>query len=180
LPSESANPNNPSTDTRIADKPPVPFVVKLFASGLMSGYAPFASGTFGSLLGLALYFIPGFEHWAIIIPACIVLFLLGIPASRSMEQYYGHDPSENTIDEILGMWISLLFLPKSLFVAAWAFLFFRFFDIVKPYPAQKFDASQGGFGIMMDDVIAGIYTNILIHILLLFSFFEAVQSVLSW
>jgi phosphatidylglycerophosphatase A len=84
-----------------------------------------------------------------------------------MEKRYGHDPAEVTIDEVLGMWISLLLLPKKIFIVIAAFFIFRFFDIIKPFPARKFDAMHGGLGIMMDDVIAGIYANIILQIALL-------------
>ena len=72
-----------------------------------------------------------------------------------MEKKYGHDPSVVTIDEVAGMWVSLVFLPKSIIVALTAFLAFRIFDIIKPYPARLFDEMHGGIGIMMDDVVAG-------------------------
>lgn len=142
----------------------VPFLVKAFGSGLFSGYSPFASGTIGSLVGLAIYAIPGFENPAVMILSCFLVFILGIKAAELMEQRYGHDPAEVTIDEVLGMWISLLFLPKSLVLAASAFFVFRVLDVYKPWPARKFDTVRGGFGIMMDDAIVALYTNIIIHI----------------
>ena len=151
-----------------APSPPRPEVhglVKLFASGLYSGYSPVASGTVGSAVALAIYFIPGFEQTWLMLAVILIAFFLGVKASLAMEQRYGHDPGEVTIDEMVGMWISLLFLPKDLFVAGLAFLFFRIFDIIKPYPARKFDNVRGGLGIMMDDVIAGVYTNLLMQVL---------------
>lgn len=148
------------------------FLVKIFASGLFSGYFPIASGTVGSAVGLAIYFLPGFEGPYIIMPACFAVFLLGVRASDLMEVFYGHDPAEVTIDEVLGMWLSLFLLPKSLLVAATAFLVFRVMDIVKPFPAKHFDRSSGGFGIMMDDVVAGFYANIVVHLLVALPFFK--------
>ncbi|MBM4159876.1 MAG: phosphatidylglycerophosphatase A [Ignavibacteria bacterium] len=143
----------------------VPFLTKAFGSAFFSGYSPAASGTVGTAVGLAIYFIPGFEQVFIILPACLIVFLLGIRAAGSMERAYGHDPGEVTIDEVLGMWISLLFLPKSLLIAFVAFFLFRILDIVKPFPARRFDDKKGGLGIMADDVICGIYTNIILQIL---------------
>lgn len=163
-PTESPNPDN-STPQPVLTGTPVPFPVKIFASGLYSGFSPVATGTVGSAVGLLLYFIPGFEHPYIIMPVCFLLLLLGIKAADSMEKVYGHDPAEVTIDEVLGMWISLLFLPKTLLIAAVAFVVFRIFDIIKPFPAKQFDAQRGGFGIMFDDVVAGTYTNLLLQIL---------------
>lgn len=141
------------------------FFTRAFASALFTGYAPIASGTVASALALAIYFIPGFEGPYIIMPACFIAFLAGIRSADAMEAYYGHDPSEVTIDEVVGMWLSLFLLPKSVVLAVAAFFLFRLFDIIKPYPAAKFDKLEGGFGIMMDDVIAGFYTNLVLHFL---------------
>ena len=143
------------------------FVTKLFASALFSGYSPIASGTVGSMVALAFYFIPGFESLLIISTSILIVFILGIKTANTMEQRYGHDPAEVTIDEVVGMWISLFLLPKKIFIVIAAFFVFRFFDIFKPFPARKFDNMHGGFGIMMDDVIAGIYSNIIIQLALL-------------
>lgn len=159
-PAESQNPSNGS-----AKGPSEPsFLVKAFASGLFAGYSPVASGTVGSLVGLAIYFIPGFEQPYYIMPASVIVFLAGIKASDIMELRYGHDPAEVTIDEVLGMWFSLFLLPKSVVVAATGFLIFRILDILKPFPAKKFDEAQGGFGIMMDDIVVAFYTNLILQV----------------
>jgi phosphatidylglycerophosphatase A len=178
LPSESANPNNTPDAVPPIAKPEVPFLVKAFASGLFSGYSPVASGTVGSLVALAIYFIPGFEQPLIILPVGFLAFVLGVNAAEQMERRYGHDPNEVTVDELVGMWISLLLLPKNILVAAAAFLLFRIFDIVKPFPARKFDNVTGGLGIMMDDVIAGFYTNLIMHLLTALSVFEKLNSLI--
>lgn len=166
MPSEPVNPNSAAVDTKLDSSPNVPWLVKAFASGLFSGYSPVASGTVGSLVALAFYFIPGFEQPVVMIPVGFFAFLLGVQAAHRMEARLGHDPAEVTIDEIVGMWVSLLLLPKSLPIAVSAFLIFRVFDIVKPFPARRFDNVRGGIGIMMDDVIAGVYTNLLLHLAL--------------
>ncbi len=142
------------------------FFVKLIASGFFTGYAPIASGTIGSFIALAIYFFLSYESQILLIVTTLIVFLLGIKTAGEMEKSYGHDPAEVTIDEIVGMWVSLFFLPKSILIGLFAFFLFRFFDIVKPYPARIFDNMRGGFGIMMDDVVAGIYTNIIIQIAL--------------
>ena len=146
--------------------------IKLFASGFYTGYAPAASGTLGSAIAVAFYFIPGFESPLILGFVLLLVFGLGIKASSIMEKRYGHDPAEVTIDEVVGMWITLFFLPKSILVVLAAFFVFRFFDIIKPFPARAFDAMHGGFGIMMDDVVSGIYANIMMQIVLLIPFFN--------
>jgi phosphatidylglycerophosphatase A len=155
--------NNISSST--GSEPSIP--TKFFASGIFTGYIPAASGTLGSALAAAFYFIPGFESPFIIGLVILVVFILGIKTSSIMEEYYGHDPAEVTIDEMMGMWIALFFLPKTIPVVLVTFLIFRFFDIIKLFPANKFDSKPGGFCIMMDDVVSGIYANITIHFLLL-------------
>jgi phosphatidylglycerophosphatase A len=140
---------------------------KIFASALFSGYSPVASGTIGSAVALAIYCIPGFESHVIFGIITLIVFILGIPASDAMEQWYGHDPAEVTIDEVVGMWISLFFLPKTILIALTAFVLFRFLDIIKPPLSRRFDMMHGGVGIMMDDVIAGVYANIILQFALL-------------
>jgi phosphatidylglycerophosphatase A len=141
--------------------------VKVFASALFSGYSPGASGTVGSAVALAIYCIPGFESPYIIGIITLLVCILGIPAAEVMEKWYGHDPAEVTIDEVVGMWISLFLLPKKIWVVLAAFVLFRILDIIKPPVSRRFDMMHGGVGIMMDDVIAGVYTNILLQIALL-------------
>ena len=148
------------------------FATKLFASALFSGFSPVASGTAGSAVALIFYFIPGFESPAVIGTSIFIVFIFGIKAANTMELWYGHDPAEVTIDEVVGMWISLIFLPKKILITLTAFFIFRLLDIIKPYPARRFDAMHGGFGIMMDDVIAGIYANIIIQLALQISFLK--------
>jgi phosphatidylglycerophosphatase A len=164
-PGELQNQSEETADREGFRATSIPLVTKVFASGLFSGFFPAASGTVGSAVGLALYFIPGFEAPWILLPLCVLVFLLGVKASNAMERVYGHDPPQVTIDEVLGMWISLLFLPKSLLVAGVAFVLFRILDIVKPFPARRLDTMKGGLGIMLDDIVSGAYTNLVIQLL---------------
>lgn len=139
---------------------------KIIGSGLYSGYVPIASGTFGSLVALFIYFIPGFEQPVVIIPVTILTFIYGIYISGKFEIVYGKDPSECTIDEVVGTWISLMLLPKSIGIAITAFLLWRVLDIIKPPPASQSENLKGGLGIMLDDVISGFYTMIVMHIII--------------
>ena len=166
LPTESPNLNSASEIPADGQSPKVNLVTKAFASGLFSGYSPVASGTVGSAVGLAFYCIPGFEQPSVLIPLSVLVLILGIKASDAMEKVYGHDPGEVTIDEVLGMWISLAFLPKTVLVGALAFFIFRILDIVKPFPARRFDNLHGGAGVMLDDVISAVYTNLLLQLAL--------------
>jgi phosphatidylglycerophosphatase A len=136
---------------------------KLIATALFSGYAPFAPGTVGSLLAVLIYwFLINSNLFLLLLSVCF--FILGVFTSEEFEKRYGHDPSVVVIDEVVGMWISLLFVEKGILNVFVAFLMFRVMDVLKPFPARHFDKMSGGFGIMMDDVIAGVYANILTHI----------------
>jgi len=143
----------------------VPFLPRFIATGFFSGYSPVVSGTVGSLTGLIIYAIPGIEAPVIFLVLTIAVFFIGTYASAQMEKSYGDDPSIVVVDEIVGMWISLLFLPKSIAIAAIAFFAFRFYDIVKPPPARQMEKYPGGWGIMLDDVFAGIYANVTLQII---------------
>ncbi|MDH7516249.1 MAG: phosphatidylglycerophosphatase A [Bacteroidota bacterium] len=156
----SVHPRTPRTEQA------PPFLVRFIAGGCFTGYFPFAPGTVGSALALALYcFIPGMERWQTLLPLCAASLLAGIPLASRMERSYGPDPSAVVLDEIAGMWVALLFLPKIWYISIGAFLLFRAFDVVKPPPARQFDRMRGGFGIMMDDIVAGVYANICTQLL---------------
>ena len=83
-----------------------------------------------------------------------------------MEEKHGNDPGIIVIDEFVGQWISLLFLPRILWIYVAAFMLFRIFDILKPFPANDSQKLKHGWGVMIDDVIAGIYTNLVLQLLI--------------
>lgn len=144
------------------------FFEKFLGSGFYTGYLPFITGTFGSIAGLIIYWIPGFEKAYIIIPAIIIFFGYGVFVGTKFEKLYGKDPSECTIDEVVGMWLSLLFLPKTITISIISFVIWRVLDIIKPFPARKLEGLNGGLGIMIDDVVCGIYTLIIVRIIISF------------
>ncbi|MBK7378237.1 MAG: phosphatidylglycerophosphatase A [Ignavibacteriales bacterium] len=143
------------------------FIENFLGSGFYTGYIPIASGSFASLMALLIYFIPGFENYFIHIPLILIFIFYGIFIGNKFEKKFGKDPAECTIDEVVGMWISLLFLPKSLFLSLIAFLIWRILDIVKPAPARNVEKLKGGVGIMADDIIASTYTLIIMQLLVL-------------
>jgi phosphatidylglycerophosphatase A len=140
------------------------FLEKLIGSGLYSGYSPVASGTAASMVALLIYFIPGFEQLYIIVPVSILFLLYGIPLGSKFEKIYGKDPKQCTIDEFVGMWISLIALPKTMEIAITTFFIWRVLDIIKPPPARKLEKINGGIGIMIDDVVSAIYTLLIMHV----------------
>jgi phosphatidylglycerophosphatase A len=154
------------SDTDIKSKN-IPFIHKFFATGFYSGFSPIVPGTAGSLVGLLIYLIPGVENTYTLGALSIIFFFIGVYTSSSLEKQLGEDPSIVVIDEIVGMWISLFFLPKIPVIYIGAFVLFRIFDIIKPSPARQVERYKNGWGIMLDDVFAGIYANIVIQIILL-------------
>lgn len=142
-------------------------LIRLIGSGLYAGKSPIAPGTAGTLVGLAFYLlIPGFSEW-IMLAAILLFFFIGVWAATEIEKTEGHDAGFITIDEVVGMWISLLFLPDA---GVWkiafpAFFLFRVFDIIKPFPAGRSQNLTGGWGVMVDDVFAGIYANLTLQII---------------
>ena len=144
------------------------FLEKFLGSGFFTGYIRLASGTWGSLAALIIYLIPGFENPSLMIFMISLFILIGVPIADKFEFLYGKDPKECTIDEVVGMWITLLFLPKKIWWIIIAFLIWRVMDIVKPFPARKLEDIKGGWGVMLDDIMAGIYSFISIHLIIYF------------
>ena len=140
------------------------FFEKFIGSGFYTGYFPIASGTIGSLVAIVIYLIPGFENLLIIIPAALIFMVYGIFVGTKFENQYGKDPSECTVDEVVGTWISLIALPKTIWIIVAAFFLWRILDIIKPPPARNLERLKGGLGIMIDDVISGLYTLIIMHL----------------
>ncbi len=137
-------------------------------SGFYTGNIKFASGTFGSLAGLLIYLIPGFENPTIMLLFISFFTVIGIKIGTKFETTYGKDPSEFTLDEVVGMWISLLFIPKKIWYIAIVFIIWRAMDIIKIPPAKQAEKLKGGLGIMLDDIIAAIYSLIITNFIINF------------
>ncbi len=150
---------------------PLEFLLKTIATGFGCGYAPIAPGTFGTALGFLIFWLfPYPLSWTFIV-GTITIFFVGVWASQIAEKFYGHDASYIVIDEVAGYLISVAYLPISPGRNWWiwtiaAFILFRLFDITKPGPAYKAQALPGGWGVMVDDLIAGLYTNIVLQIVI--------------
>ena len=129
------------------------------------GYLPIAPGTFGSLFAFALFVLlkPSLsEHLALI----VLIAIIGVISSHIAEILLNEkDSGHIVIDEVCGYFVSLLFLPFSMGYAVAAFFLFRVFDILKPFPIRQVEsAMKGGLGIMTDDILAGIYTNVVLQL----------------
>ena len=129
------------------------------------GFFPIAPGTIGSAAGVAIYLvcrrlgIPNFE-----LPLIIALFAAGIALTKPCEEQLGCvDPGPIVIDEVMGMLITLFMIPVGWGGLLLGFFFFRVFDVVKPFPARRLERLHGGWGVMSDDAMAAVYSNLLLR-----------------
>ena len=146
-------------------------LAEIIGTVLYVGKSPFAPGTVGSLVALVMWFI---LKPSIIDPLFLLItggiFFVGIVVSTVLiEAWNKKDPKEIVIDEWVGMWIGLYLVEHSMLWGLLAFFCFRIFDIFKPGPIGEMDKMDGGIGVMMDDVVAGILTCLLIQSLSHFS-----------
>jgi phosphatidylglycerophosphatase A len=133
-----------------------------------SGYFPFAPGTVGSAAGLVVYLLVWWTQSTVVEVGLIVaLFAAGVWAATISERYFGGiDPGPIVIDEVVGMLITLAFIPVTLPVAIAGFVLFRIFDVIKPFPAGRLEKLEGGLGVMADDAMAAIYGNVVLRVML--------------
>lgn len=137
-----------------------------------TGYFPIAPGTVGSAVGLVVY---AAMRWAqspispvVEVLLIVALFAAGTWAATAAERYFGGiDPGPIVLDEVVGMLITLAFIPVGVSGAIAGFFLFRLFDIVKPFPARRLEALHGGLGVMSDDAMAAIYANVCLRLLIL-------------
>jgi len=143
--------------------------VVFLATGLYIGNLPFAPGTFGSLLGLPLGYFLSIFKMPLALSLTLLFTLVAVWIANSAEKILKKkDPGCIVIDEIAGMIITLIGLPFSLPTAVIGFIFFRAFDILKPFPIRTLEKKiSGGAGIVIDDVIAGIFANLVLRIIFL-------------
>lgn len=132
------------------------------------GYFPIAPGTVGSAAGLIVYLLVWWAGSPIVeIGLIAAIFAAGTWAATHAERFFGGiDPGAVVIDEVVGMLITLAFVPVGWSEALAGFVLFRIFDVIKPYPANRLEKFHGGFGIMADDAMAGIYANLSLRALL--------------
>lgn len=142
--------------------------IHFLAGGLGSGAIPFAPGTWGTVVGWIFYILlmPLFEYdlqthllFALFI---VVTFIIGIYLCDKTSKNWGvHDHGAIVWDEMVGIWLTFLALPFNWYLAIAGFILFRFFDIIKPWPIKWLDSKvKGGFGIMIDDVLAAVFANL--------------------
>ncbi len=141
--------------------------ILIFASGFGAGLSPIVPGTTGTLVAIPIYYVVSSISSPLYELTLVALFFFSSWISNQAEQYWGKkDDRRIVIDEIVGFLVTMLWIPKSLFSIVAGFLLFRFFDILKPFPIRRLEQVKSGFGVVLDDVLAGIYSNILLHLAL--------------
>lgn len=148
-------------------------LVKSLSTVFFIGYLPVAPGTFGSLAGLAIFYL--FKNNTVnLFVVTLSLIILGFSVTKKTQEVFGRkDPSCVVIDEVCGMLISLLFLPYyGVKIAIIAFFYFRLLDTLKPFPIGRIEKMGGSLGLMWDDIAAGLYTNIILQVVLRFASFK--------
>ena len=141
--------------------------ILLFATGFGVGYSPVAPGTLGTLIAIPVcYFLSNILSPLYEI-TLVGFFFLSVWISENAERYFGKkDDQRIVIDEVIGFLITMLWIPPTLLFLIIGFFLFRFFDILKPFPIRRLEKGfKGGFGIVLDDVVAGVYANIIFRLI---------------
>ena len=144
------------------------FLGRTIGIGFGAGLSPIAPGTVGSLAAVAVYYllslISGPQAPYLLVALIVLGTAVGVWATGLLSSPDNEDPGQAVWDEFVGMWITCLFLPTTVLWLLAAFLVFRVLDVVKPWPANRLENLPGGWGIMADDVVAGIYGAILLNV----------------
>ncbi len=154
---------------------PRDFFIKAISSVFFIGYLPLVPGSFGSLAAIGLVYLLKTSNTPTYFLSIVSVVVLGLLTCGRMEKLLGKkDPGCIVIDEVAGMLIALCFIPINLKTIFLAFLIFRILDMLKPFPTGRLQYLHGSVGVMIDDLIAGIYTNIVLQVILKLAFFKAV------
>ncbi len=153
---------------------------ELFFTSLYTGYSPLAPGTAGTLVGMAIYYLEylllGQYSWVCNLLIVIVMLYPAVRLGDAGERFFGDkDPSQVVLDETMGYWISVLFYPFNWKIAIMGFVLFRIMDVLKPFPINQLQNLKGGLGIMADDYLAGVYSNLVILAVLTVLYFNGLS-----
>jgi len=154
---------------------------KLIATGLGTGYSPVAPGTAGAALGIVVFYffnlgfttlkINGLLILVLNLVVILTVMLLGIFSIKKVHQIWTHDVQLIVIDEVVGVWIAVFALPFQWQYYLAAFVLFRFFDILKPLYIRKLDNLKTDWSVMLDDVVAGVYANMVLQLVVFLKIF---------
>ena len=138
----------------------------LLATGFGAGFSPIVPGTAGTLLAIPIYLFLSRISSPVYEITLLAFFFLSVYVSEKAQQHWGKkDDRRIVIDEIMGFFITMLWAPSTLFTIISGFILFRIFDIVKPFPVRRLEDVKEGYGVVLDDVAAGIYANLLLRLM---------------
>lgn len=143
------------------------FFSKLIATAFGIGYIQKGAGTVAALFCcVAWYFLRDMAEPMMEVFLLVAIFFLGVFTATRVEKVWGHDSNRVVIDEVHGMLVALFLLPADWRYVLAAFVLFRFFDIVKPLGIRRMERQPAGWGVMLDDVLAGLYSNVILQIII--------------
>jgi phosphatidylglycerophosphatase A len=141
-------------------------ILTFIGSLCYAGYFPIAPATFASLVWLLLFlFVPG-GGWLSSPMALLVMIPVSIYISWEMEKFHGADSSRIVIDEFVGLQVTFFMIEPSLWMGIAGFILFRIFDIAKPFPINRSQRLSHGFGVVIDDLIAGLYSRLVLLVII--------------
>ena len=142
--------------------------IKMIATCLGIGYLQKGAGTIAALFCCLLWYALRIDQTSSIAQSVHILFLfiLGVWVSYKVEEEWGDDSNRIVIDEWMGMSVALFCIPFSVSHYLTGFILFRVFDIAKPFYIKKAESVSSGWGVMLDDLLAGIYSNVILHLLI--------------
>jgi phosphatidylglycerophosphatase A len=141
--------------------------VLLLATGFGVGFSPIAPGTMGTLVAIPVYLLLSQIPFPLYELTLVTFFFFSSWISENAEKHFGKkDDQRIVIDEVMGFLVTMLWVPKTIFFVIFGFFLFRFFDILKPFPIRHLERRwKGGYGVVFDDVLAGIYANIVLQVI---------------
>jgi phosphatidylglycerophosphatase A len=144
---------------------------KILLSGFGAGWLPVAPGTWGAAVAILMVWplvaLPTIWITPVLMVLILIFLWIGVKGSNVVQGEWGDDPKQTVIDEMIGVWITILSMPLTWPWLLGGFVLFRFFDIAKPLGIRQLESIKGGWGIMLDDVLAGVYANLVLQVIFL-------------
>jgi phosphatidylglycerophosphatase A len=140
---------------------------KFFITGIFAGYLPIAPGSWGSLVACIILWFVWPSQWYFQLLIIFLFYPVAVYFAGLGIRYYGHDGRQITIDEVIGQAVTLFMAPHNIISYILGFLLFRLFDIIKPWPAKKWEKLHGGVGVVADDIAAGVYAAITLQLVIM-------------
>ena len=143
------------------------YLILLFATGFGVGFSPIVPGTMGTLVAIPIYYFLSSTLFSPVYELTLfAFFFFSSWIAGQAERYWGQkDDRRIVIDEIMGFLVTMLWIPKSPRFIVAGFILFRIFDILKPFPIRRMERVKSGLGVVLDDVLSGVYANIVLHLL---------------